>query len=89
VADNLQLKMYALAWSEMTGRLPQRLELRFIETHVTGRRQPIEADLDEARGAVVAAAAGIRARLFDATPSRHACRYCAYNQICPFTATRE
>jgi CRISPR/Cas system-associated exonuclease Cas4 (RecB family) len=56
---------------------------------VTGRRQPIEADLDEARGAVVAAAAGIRARLFDATPSRHACRYCAYNQICPFTATRE
>ena len=89
VADNLQLKMYALAWREMTGRLPQRLELRFIETHVTGRRQPIEADLDEARGAVVAVAAGIRARLFDATPSRHACRYCAYNQICPFTATRE
>jgi hypothetical protein len=39
--------------------------------------------------AVEEAAAGIRARRFDATPSRQACRYCAYNQICPFTATRE
>ena len=38
--------------------------------------------------AVEKAAAGIRARRFDATPSRQACRYCAYNQICPFTATQ-
>jgi DNA helicase-2/ATP-dependent DNA helicase PcrA len=89
VAQNLQLKMYALAWREMTGRLPQRVELRFIETAVIGRREPTEADLDEARHAVEAAAAGIRARRFEATPSRQACRYCAYNQICPFTATRE
>jgi DNA helicase-2/ATP-dependent DNA helicase PcrA len=89
VAENLQLKMYALAWSATTGGLPQRLELRFIETHVTGRRQPTDSDLDEARVAVATAAAGIRARLFDATPSRQACRYCAYNQVCPFTATRE
>ncbi len=89
VAENLQLKMYSLAWREMTGRLPQRVELRYIETHVTGRREPTEADLEEARAAVEEAAAGIRARRFDATPSRQACRYCAYNQICPFTATRE
>jgi DNA helicase-2/ATP-dependent DNA helicase PcrA len=89
VAENLQLKMYALAWREMTGRLPQRVELRFIETHVTGRREPTEADAQEAIAAVEAAAAGIRARRFDATPSRQACRYCAYSQICPFTATRE
>ena len=89
VADNLQLKMYALAWREMTGRLPQRVELRFIETHVTGRREPTDADAQEAIAAVEAAAAGIRARHFEATPSRQACRYCAYSQICPFTATRE
>ena len=47
------------------------------------------APLPKARAAVEAAAAGIRARRFEATPSRQACRYCAYNQICPFTATRE
>jgi DNA helicase-2/ATP-dependent DNA helicase PcrA len=89
VAESLQLKMYSLAWREITGRLPERVELRFIETHVTGRREPTEADLDDARTAIREAAAGIRARRFDATPSRQACRYCAYSQICPFTATRE
>ena len=89
VADNLQLKMYALAWRDMTGRLPQRVELRFLETNVVGRRTPTDTDLDEAVAAVEAAAAGIRARRFDATPSRQACRYCAYSQVCPFTATRE
>jgi DNA helicase-2/ATP-dependent DNA helicase PcrA len=89
VANSLQLKMYALAWREMTGRLPQRVELRFIETHVTGRREPTDADAHEAIVAVEAAAAGIRARRFEATPSRQACRFCAYSQICPFTATRE
>jgi DNA helicase-2/ATP-dependent DNA helicase PcrA len=89
VAENLQLKMYALAWREMTGALPQRVELRFIETHVVGRHTPGEADVQAAVAAVEAAAAGIRARRFEATPSRQACRYCAYSQICPFTATRE
>jgi DNA helicase II / ATP-dependent DNA helicase PcrA len=89
VVENLQLKMYALAWREMTGRLPERVELRFIETHLTGRRAPTDADLEEAHVAVMAAAQGIRARRFHATPSRQACRYCAYSQICPFTATRE
>jgi DNA helicase-2/ATP-dependent DNA helicase PcrA len=89
VAASLQLKMYALAWREMTGRLPQRVELRFIESNVVGRHEPTESDVDQALAAVETAADGIRARRFAATPSRQACRYCAYNQICPFTATRE
>ena len=89
VADNLQLKVYALAWREMTGRLPQRVELRFIETSVVGRHEPTASDVDTAITAVQEAAAGIRARRFDAKPSRNACGFCAYNQICPFTATRE
>ena len=86
---SLQLKIYALAWREMTGAPPQRVELRFVETQAVGRHVPTEEDIQEAIESVEAAAAGIRARRFDATPSRQACRYCAYNQICPFTATRE
>src|SRR5437867_2687843 len=89
VAASLQLKMYALAWRESSGRLPQRVELRFIESHVVGRHTPTEEDVHEALTSVEAAAAGIRARRFEATPSRNACRWCAYRQICPFTATRE
>ncbi len=88
-ADSLQLKIYALAWREMTGALPKQVELRFLEANLVGRHTPDEDDLEEARVEVRAAAAGIRARAFEATPSYNACRYCAYNQICPFTATRE
>jgi DNA helicase-2/ATP-dependent DNA helicase PcrA len=87
--ESLQLKIYALAWREMTGAFPHRVELRFVETQAVGHHVPTEEDVREAIESVEAAAAGIRARRFDATPSARACRYCAYNQICPFTATRE
>jgi DNA helicase-2/ATP-dependent DNA helicase PcrA len=87
--DSLQLKMYALAQKEMTGRMPAYVELRFLESGLTGRHKPTEEDLSEAIEAIEAAAAGIRARRFDPTPGYQTCRYCAYNQICPSTATRE
>ena len=87
--ESLQLKIYALAWREMMGAFPQRVELRFVESHAVGHHVPAEEDARLAIDAVRATAAGIRARRFDATPSYRACRYCAYNQICPFTATRE
>ena len=88
-AESLQLKLYALGWREMVGRLPGRVELRFLESGVVGRHVPTEEDVAEAVEAIRAAAAGIRARRFAATPSRQACRACAYNQICPETASRE
>jgi DNA helicase II / ATP-dependent DNA helicase PcrA len=87
--ESLQLKIYALAWREMTAALPERVELRFLESQTVGRHTPTEADLDEASKAVKEAASGIRARRFDASPSYRACRYCPYRQICPYTATRE
>jgi DNA helicase-2/ATP-dependent DNA helicase PcrA len=88
-AESLQLKLYALGWREMVGRLPGRVELRFLESGVAGRHVPTEEDVAEAVEAIRAAAGGIRARRFAATPSRQACRACAYNQICPETASRE
>ena len=87
--QSLQLKMYALAHRHATGRLPARVELRFLESGLAGRHVPTEADLAEAERAIIDAAAGIRARRFGATPGYQTCRYCAYNQICPSTATRE
>ena len=87
--ESLQLKMYALAQKEMTGRLPVRVELRFLESGLTGGHTPTDKDLDEAVEAIRTAAAGIRARRFEPTPGYQTCRYCAYNQICPSTATRE
>jgi DNA helicase II / ATP-dependent DNA helicase PcrA len=86
---NLQLKIYALAWREMTGALPQRVELRFLDSNVVGRHTPTDADVEEAKSAVRTASLGIRGRRFAATPSYRACRHCAYNQICAYTATKE
>jgi DNA helicase-2/ATP-dependent DNA helicase PcrA len=86
---SLQLKMYALAHREATGVLPARVELRFLESGVAGRHEPTENDLAEAEAAILEAAAGIRARRFEPTPGYQVCHYCAYNQICPSTATRE
>jgi DNA helicase-2/ATP-dependent DNA helicase PcrA len=87
--ESLQLAMYAYAQREMTGRMPAGVELRFLESGLAGRHRPTEKDLAGAVAAVEAAAAGIRARRFDATPSHQVCRHCPYNQICPSTATRE
>jgi DNA helicase-2/ATP-dependent DNA helicase PcrA len=87
--DSLQLKIYALAQREMTGRLPVRLELRFLETGLVGRHRPTDDDLQKARDAVAEAARGIRRRQFEPTPEYQACRFCPYNQICPSTATQE
>src|SRR5512144_1087417 len=86
---SLQLKMYALAQKEMTGRLPVRVELRFLESGLVGGHVPTENDLVEAREAIQDAAHGIRQREFEATPGFQTCRYCPYNQICPRTATQE
>jgi DNA helicase II / ATP-dependent DNA helicase PcrA len=88
-ADSLQLQIYALVWREMLGRLPVRVELRFLESGVVGRHAPTEEDAEAALTAVRLAAEGIRARRFAATPSYQACRYCAYRQICPYTASRD
>ena len=87
--QSLQLKMYALAHRHATGRLPARVELRFLESGLAGRHVPTEQDLAEAERAILEAAAGIRGRRFEATPGYQTCRFCAYNQICPSTATRE
>ncbi|MFQ5899720.1 MAG: ATP-dependent helicase [Candidatus Methylomirabilia bacterium] len=87
--ESLQLKIYALAWQEMFGRLPARVELRFLESGVVGCHIPTEEDTGEAIDAIKTAAVGIRARRFEATPGYQVCRYCAYNQVCPSTASRE
>src|SRR5258706_197574 len=87
--ESLQLKIYALAQFEMTGRLPGRVELRFLESGLVGRHKPTDLDLAKAREAIADAARGIRHREFEATPEYQACRYCPYNQICPSTATHE
>ena len=82
--DSLQMRVYALAWQVLHGELPTRVELRFLETDVTGQAQFTEADLEQTKTHLRQAASGIRAQDFHARPQEHACRWCAFQSICPF-----
>jgi DNA helicase-2/ATP-dependent DNA helicase PcrA len=89
--ESEQLAIYALAYHEVYGRLPDRVELHFLGRDIlVGRARKDDADLEEMREMIRRAAAGIRAQQFAATPDAYrACPYCAFNQICPFTMTVE
>jgi DNA helicase-2/ATP-dependent DNA helicase PcrA len=89
--ESEQLAIYALAYHEVYGRLPDRVELHFLGRDIlVGRARKDDADLEEMRQMIRRAAAGIRAQQFAATPDAYrACPYCAFNQICPFTMTVE
>jgi hypothetical protein len=84
----LQLQIYAMAYQAETGRLPDTLQLWFLESGLVGRAEVDERRLARARDSIRRAAAGIRARRFEATPEYLACGYCAFRDICPASASR-
>lgn len=87
--DNLQLALYSLAYRERFGRLPDRVELHFLETGLTGSAVMAEKDMEKTKDAIRQVAAGVRDRVYTARPRWEACSYCAYQEICPYTASPE
>jgi DNA helicase-2/ATP-dependent DNA helicase PcrA len=86
--DSLQLTIYAMGYEAMTGRLPDVVQLQFLETGIIGRATVDEKRLAKGRERIALAAEGIRARAFEPTPSVLACTYCPYRDICPASAVR-
>jgi DNA helicase-2/ATP-dependent DNA helicase PcrA len=86
--DSLQLQIYAMAFQAESGRLPDALQLWFLESGLVGRVEVDEKRLEKARVSIRRAAAGIRALDFDATPEYIACGYCAFRDICPSSAAK-
>ncbi|HEY7522080.1 MAG TPA: PD-(D/E)XK nuclease family protein, partial [Candidatus Limnocylindrales bacterium] len=81
--DSLQLTIYAMGWEAQTGRLPDAVQLHFLESGLVGRT-PVEPErLERARTQIERAARGIRARDFSPRPDYLACTWCAYRDICP------
>jgi DNA helicase-2/ATP-dependent DNA helicase PcrA len=85
-AISLQLAIYALAYQAKQGRLPDEVQLHFLESGLIGRAVKDQDDLEKTRETILTAAEGIRAQRFAATPAYLACQYCAYREICPYTA---
>lgn len=54
--ESLQLKMYSLAYKEMFGKVPDRVELHFLESGLIGKTKSAEKDLDEAMESIEQAA---------------------------------
>jgi DNA helicase-2/ATP-dependent DNA helicase PcrA len=82
-AENLQLRIYALAYRESYGMPPAAGELHFVETGLVGRLPVTDDVLAEAEGAIEKAASGIRRRDFHAEPAYAACQMCAFRAVCP------
>ncbi len=86
--DSLQLTIYAMGWQAMTGRLPDAVQLNFLESGLVGRAQVDERRLAKGRAQIEAAASGIRARDFSAKPDLLACSYCPFRDVCPASVAR-
>jgi len=84
--DNLQLDVYALAHLKTTSRLPDWVELRFLESGVAGGKKPTLEEAKRTEERIVEIADRIRRRAFPPTPSYLACGGCAFRDICPHTA---
>jgi len=79
---SLQLSVYALAYRELSGRLPDRLELRYVLTGLTGVSGCDEERVAKVHAKIEGIAAAIRREEFDARPDARRCSICACRPIC-------
>jgi len=86
--QSMQLELYALAYKNIEGKLPKRVELHFLESGLIGSAVVREKDLEKLIDKIKEVASGIRKQSFVATPAYMACTYCAYIQVCPSAVIR-
>jgi DNA helicase-2/ATP-dependent DNA helicase PcrA len=84
--ESLQLDVYALAHLKTVGRLPDWVELRFLESGLSAGKRPTLEETNETDDRIREVAARVRRRRFPATPSFMACGQCAFREICPYTS---
>ena len=63
---SLQLDIYALAQLKTSGRLPLRVELRFLETGLAAGKEPTLEEAEQTEAVIRDVAAAIRQREFSA-----------------------
>jgi DNA helicase-2/ATP-dependent DNA helicase PcrA len=75
-----------MGYEALTGRLPDYLQLHFLDSGLVGRVEVDPRRLAKARQKIAKAASGMRAGDFTARPDRTACSYCPFRDICPSSA---
>jgi len=84
--ESWQLGIYALAYEQVFHKVPDRVELYFLEDGIVGVGRRTAEDLEAVKSRIREAAEGIRARRFDPTPSVRVCRSCVFRDVCPSRA---
>ncbi len=84
--ESLQLDIYALAYLKTKGRLPDRVELRFLESGLCAGRRPTAEEAERTAERIRTVANAIRQRELKARPTWLACGQCPFRDICPHTA---
>jgi DNA helicase-2/ATP-dependent DNA helicase PcrA len=78
-----QMGLYALAYQRTYGRIPDRVELHFLDSGLVGTATKNEEDLEEVISKIRTVTEGLRAREYPSNPQYRACDYCPYRVICP------
>jgi DNA helicase-2/ATP-dependent DNA helicase PcrA len=86
--DSLQLQIYAMGYEALTGRLPDAVQLHFLDSGLIGRAEVDRKRLEKARARIADAAAGMRARDYTPRPEFLSCSYCPFREICPSSVAR-
>jgi len=81
-----QMDIYSLAYKLTFGKMPEAVQLYFLESGLIGETKKKEEHLEKIEEEIKDVAEGIRSQNFEAKPRYRACYWCAYNQICPYTA---
>jgi DNA helicase-2/ATP-dependent DNA helicase PcrA len=83
VKESLQLAIYAMAYARTFDRVPDEVELHFLESGLVGHSVVTEKMFKKTEETILKAAEGIRRRDYTAKPDYQSCRYCAYSSVCP------
>ncbi len=82
------MNIYALAWKEITGKIPDLVSLHFIESELVGKIKKTEKDLQKTKKEIKKVAEGIKNKDFVANPEYRQCEFCPYSDICPYTQSK-
>ena len=72
-----------MGYEALTGRLPDAVQLHFLDSGLVGRVEVDPRGSAKAREKIATAAAGMRARDYTPKPDPMACGYCPFREICP------
>jgi len=79
---SIQLSIYSLAYREIYKRLPDKVELYFLESGIKGETEKTEKDMERAIKLIEEVSVGIRAQDYTPKPNDYKCAHCAYEHIC-------